>query len=411
MQIIELASNVAFVKLFAFIFRLKVDLKKLAIITTHPIQYNAPWFRLLAQRGKLGIKIFYTWGQLAIQKKYDPGFEKNVEWDIPLLDGYDYTFVENISKEPGSHHFNGIDNPTLINEIEKWNPDALLVFGWSFKSHLKVLKYFKGKKTILFRGDSHLLDQDRESLLKKMLRPIFLKWVYQHVDKALYAGDANRIYFRYAGMKDQQLVFAPHAIDNERFCKGGKGQRTVLEIPEEAIVFLFAGKLEEKKNPMMLLEAFIALNDPDTHLLFAGDGVLGTPLKKLVKGTEEAVQKRIHFVGFQNQSAMPGIYKSADILVLPSRGPGETWGLSVNEAMVAGCAVLVSDRCGCHSDLVKEGVNGFVFRSNDVKQLTFLMGKIANEKNELQQRRKASKTIIKDFSFEKICKAIEEVMD
>ena len=100
---------------------------------------------------------------------------------------------------------------------------------------------------------------------------------------------------------------------------------------------------------------------------------------------------------------MSGIYRSADILVLPSQGPGETWGLSVNEAMAAGCAVLVSDKCGCHPDLVKEGTNGFVFKSNEVEQLTLLMRKMSADKNELHKRGEASKTIIKDFSFYKIC--------
>ncbi|HEY8661946.1 MAG TPA: glycosyltransferase family 1 protein, partial [Hanamia sp.] len=85
-------------------------MKRLAIITTHPIQYNAPWFKLLAERKKLKVMVFYTWSQVEKEGKYDPGFGKNVEWDIPLLDGYEYRFINNISNEPGSHHFNGIDN-------------------------------------------------------------------------------------------------------------------------------------------------------------------------------------------------------------------------------------------------------------------------------------------------------------
>ena len=70
---------------------------KLAIISTHPIQYNAPFFKLLSQRGKVVIKIFYTWSQSEAGSKYDPGFGKEIIWDIPLLDGYDYCFVNNNS--------------------------------------------------------------------------------------------------------------------------------------------------------------------------------------------------------------------------------------------------------------------------------------------------------------------------
>ena len=61
--------------------------KKIAIVTSHPIQYYAPLFRLLAK--KVELKVFYTWGKEALVK-FDPGFGKKVEWDIPLLDGYEY---------------------------------------------------------------------------------------------------------------------------------------------------------------------------------------------------------------------------------------------------------------------------------------------------------------------------------
>ena len=123
-------------------------MKRLAIITTHPIQYNAPWIKLLNERGYIGVKVFYTWGEEGFKKKYDPGFQQTIEWDIPLLDGYDFTVVKNISKKPGSHHFNGIDNPGIINEITQWDPAAILVIGWCFKSHLKLMRHFKGKKKI-----------------------------------------------------------------------------------------------------------------------------------------------------------------------------------------------------------------------------------------------------------------------
>lgn len=65
-------------------------MKRLAIITTHPIQYNAPLFKLLTQRNNITIKVFYTWGKSVLENKYDPGFKKNIEWDIPLLDGYGF---------------------------------------------------------------------------------------------------------------------------------------------------------------------------------------------------------------------------------------------------------------------------------------------------------------------------------
>jgi hypothetical protein len=95
-------------------------MKKLAIITTHPIQYNAPLFSLLNKRGKIRIKVFYTWGHAVLENKFDPGFGKNISWDIPLLEGYDHVFEKNISPDPGSHHYKGIDNPELTGHIKEW---------------------------------------------------------------------------------------------------------------------------------------------------------------------------------------------------------------------------------------------------------------------------------------------------
>jgi hypothetical protein len=102
--------------------------KRLAIITTHPIQYNAPLFRLLTERNQITIKVFYTWGKTVLQNKFDPGFGKIIEWDIPLLKGYDYEFLENTADDKGSHRFRGIINPDIINRIDDFRPDAILVF-------------------------------------------------------------------------------------------------------------------------------------------------------------------------------------------------------------------------------------------------------------------------------------------
>ncbi len=178
-------------------------MKKLAIVTSHPIQYNAPLFALLNKCGKVIPKVFYTWHQSQAGLKYDPGFKKTIQWDLPLLEGYDFTFVRNISKDPGTHHFKGLVNPSLNEEIAAWEPDAVLVFGWSFTSHLKCIRHFHNKIPVLFRGDSTLLDEAKG--VKTFLRRLFLKWVYAHVNLALYVGTNNKAYFLKHGLKEHQL--------------------------------------------------------------------------------------------------------------------------------------------------------------------------------------------------------------
>ena len=375
--------------------------KKVAIVTTHPIQYYAPLFKLLAQ--KIELKVFYTWGEASIEK-FDPGFGKKVEWDIPLLDGYDFQFLENNAKNPGSHGYSGIKNPAIVKILADYNPSAIIVIGWCYESHLKVLRYFKGKVPVYFRGDSTLLDNVTIGLknkIKRFLRKTLLKWVYSHVDKIFYVGTASKEYYLWAGLKNNQLVFAPHSIDNRRFNIDKSIEameiRKSLLIDESAIVILFAGKLEPKKNPKLLLECFKKANNENLHLLFIGNGVQEDELKDLAsKGLKK---NKIHFVDFQNQSMMSTWYQVADLYCLPSKGPGETWGLAINEAMVCGKPIIASDKVGCTADLVSKEQNGWIFESNNEAQLQEIINNIPS-KERLKQMGEVSRKIIKEWSIE-----------
>ena len=164
---------------------------RLAIVSTHPIQYNAPVFRALAAREDLDVKVFFGWQGTASQ--LDVEFGRAVTWDIPLTEGYDHTFVENVSRQPGTHRFMGLRNPDMVAQIESFEPDALLVYGWSNWTHLSVMRHFKGRVPIFFRGDSTLMSSDRR--WKALLRRRVLTWVYRHVDHAIYVGQRNRDYF------------------------------------------------------------------------------------------------------------------------------------------------------------------------------------------------------------------------
>jgi glycosyltransferase involved in cell wall biosynthesis len=383
-------------------------MKKLAIITTHPIQYYAPVFQLLFKRRKLDIKVFYTWGE-ASAHKFDPGFNKKIKWDIPLLDGYPYEWVKNTSKEPGTHHFNGVVNPELIGQIEYWQPDALLIYGWGFRSHLKVMRYFKNRIPVFFRGDSTLLDEGKGA--RTMLKTVFLNWVYRHIDHAFFPGTNTRAYFKKYGLKDAQLIFAPHAVDNTRFAADRSGEASLLKkelgISENALLILFAGKFEEKKSPVQLLETFLNLNSTEAHLLFVGNGPLEHELKR--KAEKDT---RVHFMEFKNQSEMPVVFQACDLFCLPSKGPGETWGLAINEAMASGKAILVSDKVGAAADLVEPGKNGGIFKADDSADLAAkLFELISNGKIALAVMGEYSRIMIAKWTIAEQVNVIETAVN
>jgi glycosyltransferase involved in cell wall biosynthesis len=315
-------------------------MKRLAILSTHPIQYNAPLFRMLAQEESIDLKVFYS--KKTEQVRFDKDFGQEVTWDVPLTEGYLNESFDAKGKSGRNQ---------LMASIESFNPSALLIYGWNFDGHLAAMRHFHGLVPVWFRGDSTLLDP--LPFWKRTLRKMALNWVYSFVDRAFYVGQANKRYFHWCGLKEDQLTYAPHAVDNgffmaddERRKREAMDIRHELGIGAEARVFLFAGKLEAKKQPLELAEAFASLQS-QAHLIYVGSGMLEDALKERFDSNSY-----IHFVGFQNQSKMPIWYRVADVFCLPSRGPGETWGLAVNEALACGCVALVTDKVGCTEDLV-----------------------------------------------------------
>lgn len=378
---------------------------KVAFVISHPIQYYVPLLKLLTNSEFLDIKVFYTWGEGSITK-FDPGFNKIVNWDIPLLEGYNYEFLNNIAKNPGTHHFNGIDNPNIFYRINSYKPDKLVVFGWSFKSHLKILRYFKGKIPIYFRGDSHLLNN--QSIFKMVLRKLFLTWVYSHIDFAIAVGTKNKDYYKWVGLKDSQILFAPHAVDENRFVNVEIDQNedsnnllNSLNIPSKNVVFLYTGKFEYRKDLQTLIKAKIELKDLPCTLILVGNGPDEQSLKQLSIG-----DSNIHFIDFANQSKMPRIYKSADVFILPSIS--ETWGLGINEAMNCGLAIIASDKVGAAHDLVKK--NGFVFKAGDYKELSESMKILINDKRLLNNFKKNSTELIKYWSIKRQAAEFEKIL-
>lgn len=374
--------------------------KKLAIVSTHPIQYNAPLFQLLAQLPDVSLKVFYTWSQ-AQQSVSDKEFGREIVWDIPLLKGYDFEFVENISKKP-KQSFGGLVNPELIPNIQKWHPDAILVFGWNFSSHFKVMRHFHGKVPIWFRGDSTLLDE--ETGIKKIIRRCVLRFVYSFVDHAFYVGQNNKKYFMAHGLTESQLTFAPHAIDIARFSNEtsvvkGKTWRKELGYKDNEIIMVFAGKIYSVKNMVSFSKQFV---DYITH-------VPNSKLRLLIIGNGEqesqlACHPFIKRLPFQNQSKMPDVYNIGDLIVLPSIS--ETWGLAINEAMAAGKPVVVTDKVGCAPDLVESGINGFYFSLKD-ETVNMNMFKTIETSN-LKRMGEINRNMISNWSYQSVAAAIKQ---
>jgi len=341
---------------------------RLAIVLSHPVQYYSPWFRWIAAHTTVKLRVFYLWNA-GVTPTLDPHFGTTFAWNIDLLSGYDHEFVPNTARHPGSDHFGGLRNPGLHARIAAWRPDAVLLFGYNYVTHLRLILWARlHGLPMIFRGDSHLLG--RQHLSWKKAFPLSL--LYRQFAAFACVGAANRDYFLALGVPPKKLVPVPHCVDAGRFAPNIERRREADHLRatlglEGKRIILFAGKLVPAKQPRELLAAFIALAPVETALVFIGDGEERPALEALAAARPDLP---VRLLPFANQSEMPARYLLADLFVLPSRGHYETWGLAVNEAMHLGVPCLVSNLVGCQRDLVTDGETGWVFDAEDPRGLT-----------------------------------------
>lgn len=344
---------------------------QLAIVETHPIQYKAPLFRKLAADPRIDLTVFYAMILDAAQQ--GAGFGVSFAWDVPLLEGYRYEVLENRAKPPSVTAFSGCDTPGVLARFRRDRPDAVLVNGWGTKTALQALWTCRRLGIpCLVRGEANRLRSRAgwKHALHRMLMPQYSAW--------LAIGSANRDFYRFHRCREDRIFWAPYAVDNDFFAaqaaaRAGRRNelRAAFGLPPEAVVFLFAGKLEVKKHPQDLLEAVARLPADlraKAYVLVAGEGPLRAACERLAHERD----LRVSFAGFLNQSRLPDAYAAADVLVLPSDA-GETWGLVVNEAMASGRPAVVSRAAGCCADLIEEAKTGHSFALHDVQGLADLL--------------------------------------
>jgi len=370
--------------------------KKLAILTSHPIQYQAPLFQLLAKEKMVDLTVYFCW-DFGVKESYDKEFSKSLQWDIPLLDGYKHTFLKNYSLRPSSD-FLGQINPGIIFELARKQYDAILILGWN--SFTNWLAFFAAKISgtkILLRAENPLNQELLKPKWKRAIKKIlFGKILFPVIGAFLYIGQQNKKFYQYYGVPEEKLFFVPYAVDNERLMKAHerlKGEREKLRmdigVKKDAFVILFVGKLIDKKRPMDLLRAYeilangklqIAMSYKPLALVFVGDGALR---KELEQYTKKQNIPDVYFEGFKNQTELPKYYTIADVFVLPS-GVGETWGLVVNEAMCFGLPVVVSDTIGSAYDLlIGNEENGFMFKEGNIVELSAKLSRVSNDSKKI----------------------------
>jgi len=369
-----------------------------ALVSTHPIQYQTPWFAALARVGDLDLRVGFAC--LPDREAQGVGFGAAFAWDVPLLDGYRWAELARSKGRPSLAGFFGI----RLRRVRAWlaaeGVDAVIVTGWNSWALVQTaLAARQLRVPVLVRGDSN--DLGERAGWKRALHRGFLRLF----DAFLVVGKSNRRFYRRSGVPESKLFDCPHFVDNQRLATQHREawpRRSELRarwgVPPDAVCALFAGKLVAVKNvPEALAALRIAVAGiPRLHLLVAGEGPLGGELRTAV--AREGLP--VSFAGFLNQSEVAAAYAATDFLVLPSHS--ETWGLVVNEAMACGLPAVVSDRVGCAEDLVEPGVTGFVYRTGNLAELAARMVDMAGDD---EARRtmgaRARQRVVADYSVER----------
>jgi glycosyltransferase involved in cell wall biosynthesis len=338
----------------------------LAVIQTHPVQYYTPIYRALEQ--DLGVPTTVIYGSDAGARGYrDREFGRQVQWDTDLLSGYHSVVLGHGPPEQASTR-------GLAAALARLRPAAVLLSGYSPRFYaLAAGVALRSGQPLLLRAETTDASHPR-GWLKANLRDGVLRRLYRRMRYCLYVGANARDHFCRLGVPTERLVFSPMSVPSRQHLQGdaaARARRRVrrqLGVSSQQQLVLFSGKLSRKKSPDHLLQAAMALPEAlraRLVLAFMGDG----PLRQgLAQQAAAPGAPPLHLLGFKNQSQLSAFYHAADLLVLPSLYQ-ETWGLVVNEALMHGCPVLVSDRVGCHRDLVAPGVTGHVFAHGEVSEL------------------------------------------
>jgi glycosyltransferase involved in cell wall biosynthesis len=382
---------------------------KLLVFDSHPVQYRAPVWQAIEKIQPGILHVIYA-SDCSVRGHADQGFGQPIAWDEPLLTGYANTVLNSEKGDPlsGWGSLTGRGVKKVINEMK---PDAILLTGFNYKYDLVVYLLARLKRIPLWLRCETQDEALRRSKLKSFIRALTYKVAYPGLSKAFFIGELNKLHYLAHGIMPSKLKPA-HYATVDRFAGLSKIEKTQLRenarfgagIHHSAFVVGFSGKFISKKNPDILFRMLQHLPQAllkRVHLYFMGSGEMEEGLKDLAADALKQYHVKSFFSGFINQSQLAAHYLAMDVMVLPSRRMGETWGLVANEAMQAGCAVVVSDAAGCAADF-KSWKRFRVFKEADEMALAACV----NDLNQFSRDFEWAKESLQVYSIQAVASAI-----
>lgn len=345
---------------------------RLAIVVSHPIQHFAPWHREVAKIKDLELLVFFCcdWGS---ETYFDPEFGSEVRWDVPLLEGYGYEFLH-LPERPNRLNYWQVDNPGIGKSLDRFNPDVVKVFGYTYKTNWRTARWARqmGKPLLLY-SDSNV--RAETSFWKRIAKETIVSRFYSKVDGALFVGDNNFEYHRRYGIPQERLFRGSLPIDQSQLLSAVPDRafarneiRTNHGIPHEAFVVMFCGKYAARKRPLDVIAAahLAAGKGIPVWALMVGEGPERT---KLEAHCRDHGVTNVVLTGLVNQSQVPKYYAASDAIVVSSEQDPHP--LVITEAATFGLPAIVSDKVGCigPSDTARPEVTALVYPCGDYRAL------------------------------------------
>lgn len=372
--------------------------RRIAVLSSHPTPYTAPFFRRLHESGALDLTVLYcsAFGT-TLDSRPMRNFGRTVVWDIDPFGGYRSKVLASRVRAHPQRRWTML-GLSMLRELTADRYDLVVVFGWAFPAHWLAFALCRRRGIpFLLYGDTNV--RDAGSFVPTAIRFPLMSGLCAGAAGALYTGTFNRDFYIRHGMDPDQLWFSPYAVDSPRFASGDRaGTREALGLREGVCYFLFVGTLLPRKRPLSLLAAVADLQKRGRRVgaIFVGTGELELAMRAQIADTGIS---DVHMLGFVNQTGMPDVYAAADVLVLPSsRDPR---GTVVNEAMAASTPVVVSTGTGVWGpgDLVTDGSEGHVYPDGDQDALVDACDALTDPDHRAQMSRAASKRA-QEWSFD-----------
>lgn len=305
----------------------------------------------------------------------------------------------------------------LLNVLKTEKPEFVICYGYTLLPQFVLLLWAMATRTpFALSGDANFYI-DAPKGLKGIGRTFWLRLVVGKAAALICVGAANRMFWQKYGARDEQLFHAGFAVNNFGVLrldaallsaeKDSAGLQFIIDerkaasrrsTPNDKTVFLFVGRLVERKNVKLILRAARRLDAERFAVVIAGSGEQLEELKSLA-----AEQANVHFLGNVAPADLPAVYAMADVLVLPARD--EPWGLVINEAMTCGLAIIAHGHCGAAVDLVAED-NGFKLSGFTEEELAAAMNQLIDDEGLLDSMKEASRRKIQGWTIEQAANGI-----